>query len=180
MFGKPLTLGDKTFQRICNKCSQSGDPSDPVDLVVKLPGGSNSFNITDRANIFLPEVEFDIKDKNGDLMTKFSLIDFVFVMRVLSEPEITQIDNDLEPFKFESQKIIEQGNVWLDIRDIMRDNSNAINDIAGDINGMFYHRHKEYNALVFFDEVQAETTNKLFFAGVQFDDVYLGRPQDWN
>lgn len=179
MFGKPLTLGDKTFQRVCQKCSERGNPDDPVDLRVKLYG-SNSFEFTDRMNLTLSDVEFEIKDKNGDLMTNFVLVNVNFVMWIGSEPEIALIKNDLSNFKFESQKIIKQGNVWLDIREIMRDNSNAFNDIAGDINGKFYQRYKEYNPLVFFDEVETDIVNGIFFGGLQFDDLYLGRPQDWN
>lgn len=36
VFGEPLTLGTKTFQRVCKKCSESGDPADPVNLQVYL------------------------------------------------------------------------------------------------------------------------------------------------
>ena len=165
IYGKPLTLGDKTFQRVCQKCSESGDPEDPVDLKVKLYG-SNSFEFTDRMNMTLSDVEFEIKDKNGDLMTNFVLVNVNFVMWIGSEPEIALIKNDLSNLKFESQQIIQQGNVWLDIREIMRDNSNAFNDIAGDINGKFYQRYKEYNPLVFFDEVETDIVNGIFFGGL--------------
>lgn len=62
----------------------------------------------------------------------------------------------------------------------MRDNSEAFGDIKNDINGYFGQRHKMYNTLVFFEEMEVEINNGLLFAGATFDFLYLGRPQDWN
>ena len=54
-------------------------------------------------NMTLSDVEFEIKDKNGDLMTNFVLVNVNFVMWIGSEPEIALIKNDLSNLKFESQ-----------------------------------------------------------------------------
>lgn len=88
LYGQPLTLGDQAFQRVCQKCSESGDPDDPVDLHVSLPG-SNFLNFTDEFNMTIPVVEFNIKDKNGDLMTNFQLEGVNFDMSISSQPQIT-------------------------------------------------------------------------------------------
>ena len=103
-------------------------------------------------------------------------------MWIGSKPNITEVDNAIiqKHFMFQSQKINKQGNVELDVRDIMHDNSNALDDLRDDINSYFGQRHKELNPLVFFDELEVEIVNSLFFAGVTFDDIYLGRPQDWS
>lgn len=43
-------------------------------------------------------VEFEIKDKNGDLMTNFELYGVNFAMSISSQPEITEVDNNLSNF----------------------------------------------------------------------------------
>ena len=51
-------------------------------------------------NFILDSIEFEIKDKNGDLMTDFTLDGINFDMNITSIANITEIDNNLINFKF--------------------------------------------------------------------------------
>ena len=113
-------------------------------------------------------------------MTDFSLDAVNFDMNVTSQPLIAEVDNNLNNLKFNYQKVNKQGNEYLDVREIMRDNSNAFDDAGDEINQLFGLRHKQYNPLVFFKELEIKIGTGLMFFGLTFDDLYLGRPQDWN
>ena len=85
-------------------------------------------------NLTLSVINFIIHDKNGELMTDFSLDAVNFDMNVTSQPLIAEVDNNLNNLKFKYQKVNKQGNVYLDVREIMRDNSNAFDDAGDEIN----------------------------------------------
>jgi len=72
-------------------------------------------------------------------MTNFQIEDLLLKMWIGSTPNITEVDNYTyrKHFIFGSQKINKQGNVELDIRDIMHDNSNALDDFRDDLDSYF-------------------------------------------
>ena len=83
-------------------------------------------------------------------MTDFSLNELNFALDITSVANIAEIDGQIKNFIFTDQQINKQGNVYLDIRQIMRDNSEAIQDTGDDIEGYLGKRHKQLNPLVFF------------------------------
>ena len=101
-------------------------------------------------------------------------------MDITSQANLTLISNNVNNFQFKDQHINQQGSVHFDIREVMRDNSAAFDNNDEYIGKYFGSRNKQMNPLVFFEEMEMKLSDGLIFAGLTFDFLYLGRPQNWN
>ena len=104
---------------------------------------------------------------------------------IWSRPEYAQITGHVNNMRFENQKILKQGHVPLDTREILRDDSHKIQDMQNFINNVIL---RDINAKenrikhiyeLYFDEFEVKIVDGLLFAGATFDPLYLGRPQNW-
>ena len=158
----------------------------------------NDLEITeDNFQAHQDEVRFVVRDPQNDsqLISDFSLKGIDMNMTMTSEPKLAMISNHMNYLRFADQDINEQGSEYLDIREIIMDNSQVFGeggDIANWIGNYFGDKRKqlgadhqngdEYvkkNPLVFFQEMEAKFTESMLFYGASFDFIYLGRPQDW-
>lgn len=124
--------------------ASEGSPNDPIDLTMYL-SNFNNFSFPHEDNMVINQTtRLVINDPNNNdaLMTDFTLKDINFDMNVMSTPKIALIQNQFNNFKFEDQEINEEGTERIDIREIMRDNSDQFDDIKGYIGDYFGNRRK--------------------------------------
>lgn len=86
---------------------------------------------------------------------------------------------------FHGQKINEEGSLDLDIREIVRDDSKACVNFQNHYNNEklrdIFARQNRYKRIedMFFEQVELNVKDGMMYLGFTFDDLYLGRPQNW-
>jgi hypothetical protein len=124
----------------------------------------------------------------GDLIYDFSYLGISIDINVQSNPLFSQIFGNISP-KFESVRVNRQGSAYADVNSLLAVSSDEFNDRRDWFNGNILkgsddqnNRHHEINwikGFFVFREMEMKVVDGLLFFGAEFDDMYIGRPQNW-
>lgn len=125
-------------------------------------------------------------EQSQEFLADYELDGVGLGLTLKSRKEFAQIYGSIDSFTFNSQKINKQGKVKLDIREILKDDSQACVDYKDDVNSKYLmdeaaraNRYKKVKNF-FFEEMELKVVDGLIYFGASFDDLYLGKPQTWH
>lgn len=182
-----LTL--ESFCRINEVLCQSGPNDEPVNLSIFLNKVSSVAFSEDRIDISNATVTWKFSNGNK-LLTDYTLTDIAIGLNIQSRPEYAQIYGSCDKFEFTSTFVGAQGSVWMDNREVLMDNSDAFDDFGGYITNQLLrdvnsrdNRYKKFPYFnwdsIIFKEMEVKIVDQMAFIGVEFDPMFIGRPQNW-
>ena len=147
---KKFTYGDdficKLDKTVCN-----AKPADtPIDFSMKLSDDA-FFTLKENKILFNSTVEFAMLNEDGSLITDFELDNVALDLDVWSEPLYTRVNGNFNNWRFYGAKVNEQGSVYVDPREVRRDDSYSFDDIQQSIQ-WYFRQWKQIDEVTFFDE----------------------------
>lgn len=118
-----------------------------------------------------------MNDIDGTLLTDFELDNVNVDLSLWSDPLYAKINGAFNNFRFYGAGVNKQGSVYVDPREVRKDDSESFGNIQSYIQDHLFQQFKQIGPLIFFEELQLTIAdNGLFYLGAIFDPIYLGRP----
>jgi hypothetical protein len=118
-----------------------------------------------------------MNDIDGTLLTDFDLKNINVDLDLYSDPMYARIEGAFNNFRFYGANVNKQGSVYVDPREVRKDDSDSFDDIKRSLGDNIFRQFKQVGSTIFFEELQLKIADSgMFFMGAMFDPIYLGRP----
>jgi hypothetical protein len=131
-FSHQYNYGDNFICKLDQTVCHSKPAGTPIDFTVKFPENLQ-FALSENKVFFNSTVEFLMNDIDGTLITDFELDNINVDLNLWSDPLYAKINGNFNNFRFYGAKVVKQGSLYVDPRELRKDDSESFGDIQNKI-----------------------------------------------
>jgi hypothetical protein len=136
-FSEQFHYGDKFICQLDQTVCKSKPADTPIDFTIKFPEDLQ-FALSENKIKFNSNIEFLMNDVDGTLITNFELNKVDIDLDLWSEPLYAKINGCFNNFRFYGAQVNQQGSLYVDPREVRKDDSESFGDIKDKIQDTYF------------------------------------------